>query len=64
MNMSFECCIKCERRHPGCHAECVEYAEVKSAYDAGRKKEMDARKAEGSVKTYFKESCARKRRSR
>ena len=31
--MKIECCYKCEKRHPGCHANCEEYKRQKAAWN-------------------------------
>lgn len=42
-----KCCYKCNRRHPGCHADCPDYAKEK-AKDLARKEKI--KKAKDKVK--------------
>ena len=48
MKLESQCCLKCKKRHMGCHAKCADYLEAKERLDK-IKEEMQKEKKHGRL---------------
>lgn len=56
MKLESQCCLKCKKRHMGCHADCADYLEAKAEHERLMKAEILRREANG----YEAESARRR----
>lgn len=56
MRTKIECCRECERRYPGCHAECVDYAAENAELNEFRRKLRERRNAESLISEHITSS--------